>query len=581
MEDVLFVVPVYEATISRDCNGTILLATILKEKGMNVGIYRYYETKATNNFYEYVEDATKNILARNPRIVSFYCRSDCYLVNIRVAERIKELRPEIHIVFGGPQADTSAVETIKKIPYVDYCCCGEGETTVFPLFNGLINNLDVTHIPGLTYRNSEGVVVSNPRPEMIEDLDTLPFDDYSFTPEEFKKRVTDENQHFHVDVGRGCPYNCAYCSTSIFWKRRFRMKSADRIFKEIVKAEKELGVTSFVLEHDLFTANKKKVFEFCKILKDNGFNKSWICSSRADTIDRETIEEMASAGLERIYMGIETGSPRMQKLTHKNLNLDTTIETIKALHDNNIRVTASFIYGFPEETEDDIEQTLQFVYRLVKMHVKKIQMHLFTMFPGTEYYNTYKDSLTLTNNTTDAVDTFGLEENREFIQENKEIFPSFFEYRSELRDKVYGLSNLMMLIFEIYEKLCKCDPERFCNMRLIDLFFDFKKANNISSEQNPATSVRENRLQYICNYLATIYTSDELDILVDGFTFYADLKRINQSDLAQMEVKSYNSDVNAFDKGAKLSEIKKTPVMVFIRKTGNKISYVSKPTMPM
>ncbi len=579
MVDILFVVPVYEPIVSKDCNGTVLLATILKEKGMDVNIYRYYETKSTSDFWEFVEESARNILAREPKIVSFYCRSDCYLMNIRVAERIRNLNPEIHIVFGGPQADTSAIETIKRIPYVDYCCCGEGETTVFPLFYGLINNNDVSGIPGLTYRNAEGNVISNPRPDMIGNLDELPFDDYSFIPNEFKNRAIEENRSFHIDVGRGCPYNCAYCSTSVFWKRKFRMKSSERIIQEMIRAEKELGVDKFVLEHDLFTANKNKVLEFCKILKEKGFNKSWTCSSRADTIDKETIEEMASVGLKRIYMGIETGSPRMQKLTHKNLDLDIAIETIKTLQKNNVGVTASFIYGFPEETEEDVEQTLQFAYRLLQMGVNKIQFHLCTIFPGTEYYNTYIDSLVLSETATDAVDTFGLEENREFIKANKEIFPSFFEYRSELRDKLFGLSKVIKTVFELYTKLRECDPEKFCDMRLIDLFFDFKKANKVIDENLGIYDHQNNELELVRNYLSTIYGKEDLEVLCGGFAFYRDLKDINKNANDHMEVKLYDIDVAAFDKGTPISQIKKMPVMVYIKKADNKISYVVKPTM--
>lgn len=579
MADVLFVVPVFETVFSRDCNGTILLATILKEKGMDINIYRYYETKATDNFSEFVEDTVKNILARKPKIVSFYCRSDCYLMNIRVAERIKKSNPEIYIVFGGPQADTSAIETIKRIPFVDYCCCGEGETTVFPLFNGLINNNDVSDIPGLTYKNSDGVVISNPRPDMIEDLDTLPFDDYSFTPKEFISCAMKESRSFHLDVGRGCPYNCAYCSTSVFWKRKFRVKSSKRIFQEMIRAEKELGAESFVLDHDLFTANKKKVLEFCRMLKENGFDKSWICSSRADTIDKETIEEMASAGLKRIYIGIETGSSRMQKLTHKNLNLDVAIETIKTLLKNNVGVTASFIYGFPEETEEDVEQTLQVAYRLFEMGVNKIQFHLCTIFPGTEYYDTYKDSLVFSETITDAVGTFGLEENREFIKANKDIFSSYFEYRSELRDRLLGLSKVVKIVFAMYKKLCECDPERFKDMRLIDMFFGFKKSNKVIDETNTDYDYQLNEINLIRNYLSTIYDKEELEVLCGGFEFYHDLRVINKNANDHIEVKFYDIDVADFDKGKFLSEIKRTPVMVCIKKVDDKISYIVNPAM--
>lgn len=581
MSKVLFVVPVFKKDVTKECNGILLLATILKKKGVDVDIYRYYESGPQDDFSEFVEASVRNILAKQPAIVSFYCRGDCYLANIRVAQRIKEISPDVYIVFGGPQADISAKETISSIPWVDYCCSGEGETTVFPLFNGLLNNTDVSDVKGLTYRNASGEVVTNPRPELIADLDSLPFLDYSFIPEEEVQLVKKNNQKITVDVGRGCPYNCAYCSTSSFWQRRFRLKSPELIVENMKQIHKEFGATKFLFDHDLFTANKNKVREFCKTLKAENLGFVWACSSRADTIDKDLIDEMVSAGMKSMYLGIETGSPRMQELTHKKLNLDKAYEIIKYLREKKVLVTTSFIYGFPEERVEDVEETLQYIAKISKLRISTIQLHLCVMFPGTEYYNTYKDQLVLSDSYSNIVGDFGVRENMDFIKAHSGLFPFYYEYRSELRDMLSGLEKTYMALISMHRKLSVLDPVRFAGKRLVDLFLEFKKVNKSFFEAAQGQESEETELELVLKYLSTVYDPETYRKVKEIFTFYHDLAAAKKDDNSRTEVKMYSVDIDSVTKGKSLEEIKELPTMVYINKVGKKVSCVAKPMVGM
>jgi len=142
MSDVLFVVPQYKASLRDEFSGTLLLATILKQNNIDVDIYRFYKADKSLGFHSFVKETADNIISQKPKIVSFYCRCDCYLTDIIIAKRIKEFLPDTYIVFGGPQADVSAYDTLNEIPWVDFCCRGEGETTIYPLFSALLNDKD-------------------------------------------------------------------------------------------------------------------------------------------------------------------------------------------------------------------------------------------------------------------------------------------------------------------------------------------------------------------------------------------------------------------------------------------------------
>ena len=220
MCDVVFITPNMSNHIQYESMGTLLLATILKENNIKSEVWSFAKFGDINNFEMFLNNVIKNIEESNPKIVSFYTRCDLYHVNLRMAELIKKRFDDIYIVFAGPQADIMAENTLKLIPYVDFVCCGEGERTIYPFFKSLLEKNPNIAIDGLVYRDNLNVV-KNPRPAMIEDLDTLPMIDYSIVDPATKI----ENKTFPIEVGRGCPFNCVFCSTKSFWGRKYRLKT--------------------------------------------------------------------------------------------------------------------------------------------------------------------------------------------------------------------------------------------------------------------------------------------------------------------------------------------------------------------
>ncbi|MBQ3073526.1 MAG: radical SAM protein [Ruminococcus sp.] len=581
MCDIVFLTPTAKINLNAECTGTLLLATILKQKGINVDIYRFYESDESKGFDSFVEETANNILAKEPRIVSFYCRCDCFLADIRIAQRVKTINKDITVIFGGPQADAVSDLLLDEIPEVDYCCSGEGEETIYPLVSGILSGGDVTGIDGLTYRNDEGKSVTNPRPALKQSLDELPFVDYSLVPEETIQDTVNNNKSFPVEVGRGCPFNCAFCSTCLFWKRKFRIKTSGRIIEEIEEIKDLYGVSKFSFLHDLFTAKKQNVLEFCKYVKESGNNIKWMCSSRIDTLDEETIDAMASSGLTGVYFGIETGSPRMQKITHKNLKIPQVIDVCKMLTDRDVRITASFIYGFPEETEEDLEQTLQLMRKLMEMGVTSLQLHLCAIFPGTEYFEKYKEELVFADNYSDQVSDFGVKENFEFITSHSDLFPFYYEYHNEHREKFALLSDYALKCINLYNTLLRLDSARYEEKTLVQIYLDLMEANKeLISGTNEVEGEETETSLLVDNYLASVgYSEEELRKLREIFAFINDERRIYGGKEDAMEVKNYGADIKAFYEKKGLAEISATPTMVVFRKIGKDLSLVFRPGM--
>ena len=474
MTDVVFVTPNFGGRLKDEPVGTLLLGTILRNAGIPVGVLQFRHFGDVNHFESFINSAVDNILARKPGIVSFYTRCDTYHISIKIAQALKQRRQDIYIVYGGPQADLSAEDTLREIPEVDYICCGEGENTIVPFFTSLLAGRPDHTIDGLVYRDG-GNIVKNPRPQLIADLDTLPLIDYSLL--DFQNEDDIEMQgSFPVDVGRGCPFSCTFCSTKNFWGRNYRLKSPERIIGEIKYIHEKFGFVNFSFEHDMFTLNRQKVITICHMLKEIGFPIKWGCSARADCLDKELIDIMIDAGMTHLFVGVETGSPRMQKLIQKNLNLDDVLETMEHVSRKGIIGRASFIFGFPNETEEDFSQSMALMMRLSKLPGITVLTYLFAFFGGTELTKEYysrNDRVTVLSIATGEV---AVQDCDDIISAHSVLFPHYFEFKTELREKVKYYPHFFRCWNAkrpVYEYLAaKYDQSRLC-----DMLYDFTEAN--------------------------------------------------------------------------------------------------------
>ena len=140
--DICFVVPALQPKLKEESIGTLILAKKVIVEGFKAQIVRYWESKISpkNDYNSFKYNIINCIISKQPKVVSFYCRCEEYHICIDLAKEIKEKDETITILFGGPQAELVAKETIKKFSWVDYVLCSEGENTIVPILNFLTRN---------------------------------------------------------------------------------------------------------------------------------------------------------------------------------------------------------------------------------------------------------------------------------------------------------------------------------------------------------------------------------------------------------------------------------------------------------
>ena len=411
--------------------GLLSLAAVLLEAGYQVEIP---DLDTPLRIAEDYQALALELLSREPGLVGLSGWAFSYHNSIRIAQHLKALRPDLPIIFGGPHASVVAEETLRCFPCVDAIVVGEGEPVITAVVEALTAGRDLRAIPGLCFRDKDGRVVSTPGRNMVADLDTLPIPAYRL----FRPRNV-----VPLETGRGCPFQCYFCSTSLFFARRHRLKSPGRIVAEIKELNSAYGLQSFAFTHDTFTLDRDRVFAFCGALRRENLDISWSCSTRPDQVDEETLRALASSGCQAVFFGVESGSRRMQRIIRKNLDLDAVVTAADQCLQYGITPTCSFIIGFPEETEDDLRDTLSLYMKLLEAGAE-VQITVLSPAPDTELYAKYEAEMDYDGNFSGFSDHLIGREDQELIKEHRKLFPTFHFVRTPHvpRARILALSEL-------------------------------------------------------------------------------------------------------------------------------------------
>ncbi len=433
--DILFVVPSFKPNLKDESMGTLILAKKAIMSGYKAKIIRFWELSPNlKNYNVFSKEATNKILEFETTVIAFYCRCSDFHICLDLSRKIKKNKPTTRIIFGGPQAELVATQTLSYFPYIDFVSCSEGETTIVPFLDFAIKGDSIENVKGLVYRDNNNTIIHNEFPDFLPNEYIRGFNYYDLIPQ----NVISNNKGTNIDVGRGCPFTCTFCSTKTFWKQKYRLRNIPDIINEIEYLVTNFGIRNFSFDHDLFTVNNKKIIEFCNLIKSKKLDIEWYCSSRIDTISENLIDTMADAGCYKILFGIETGSPTMQKKVCKNLNLNKCLPIIRHARSKGLKVVASFIYGFPEETDEDFEYTFEMMQQMQLLGARAIAWRC-GILNGTEMFNKYNDILTLEEDNACNSSFFGYDELYPLIKEHKDVFPHFCNFQSNLRSELVYL----------------------------------------------------------------------------------------------------------------------------------------------
>lgn len=339
--------------------GILNIKSVCDQLGYDVEILDMAKLQREENIpynekiFEWMEKIFKNLKAR------------CYGISVMnasmfwgktIAEIIRRYNSKAIIFAGGPQVTALKERIFEEGQEFDYLLLYEGEKGVpeFLKFIASDDKILPTNVLAKNLCNKDAYHIKM----TAIDINNIKMIDYS---NYLKQKIID------IEVGRGCPYHCYYCSANELVGTNVRYKDIHKILDECqwvydhMEDEKKKLVN---FNHDNFLSNKNMFKKFVNEKRKGNYSFEYGCEGRIDAVDDEIIKLLHESNCKYFFVGIETGSARIQKICRKGLNLSTVADKVKKITNLGIEMEANFIVGFPEETEEDVQETIRFATEL-------------------------------------------------------------------------------------------------------------------------------------------------------------------------------------------------------------------------
>jgi len=368
--------------------GTISIYRWLADKGYDVEFFdTQFGDHDANGLINYLKNGQYNLIG-----LPVFTPTASYV--FETAKLVRKALPDCIIVYGGVHATDMSVESLEESPECDFIIRREGELTMVELIDALIaGKTDFGDIEGLTWRKTFETIIDNPDRSLMPELDETPlgmFGDLDLTryiphPTQYIKLPS-----YSIFTQRGCPYPCTFCEASTALGKQLRVFSPARVIEELKILKYEKGARGIYFQDSTFTLNRKYVVDlFERMVKEKLNDLVWSCNTRTDRVDPELLSIMYEAGCRTITYGIESGNQQSLDVLKKNIKVERQEEAVNWTHKAKISLLCSYILCLPGETEDMVQNTINYAKRLGS------QMTLFYLpvpYPGSELYKLCKET---------------------------------------------------------------------------------------------------------------------------------------------------------------------------------------------
>lgn len=318
---------------------------------------------------------------------------------------IKAGAPGADILVGGPFA-TYYYDMFLDDRRIAAAVIGEGEQVLLNIVKRMLDGKDYLDVNGIA-RNDGRQIICNPREAYLPDLNALPLPDYSLIDfEEYWRdhvsmnMVLADPKYVQVIGSRACPYNCIYCH-GIFGKK-LRQRSPEHVLAELQMLHSRYGLREFHFVDDLFNFDRARMHRLFRLIIQTGLDVKIAFPNglRADQLEFEDLDLMRAAGVYMVTFAVESGSPRVQKLIRKNLNIGKVMENVIYANRIGLITKGFFMLGFPGETSDEIQQTIRLaldsdfdlisIFKVIPFYRTELFEMAQAVYPGMER-NTYSN----------------------------------------------------------------------------------------------------------------------------------------------------------------------------------------------
>jgi anaerobic magnesium-protoporphyrin IX monomethyl ester cyclase len=386
--------------------GTLYAASYIREKGYSVALFDAMLAESEEEWAKSLDEHKPQyaiIFEDNFNYLSKMCLLRMREAAFTMIQMAKE-RGCIVILCGADVTDHYEKYLEKG---ADYCLLGEGEETLSELLNQLeaSQEADLESILGLAYKspNPNSPILKNARRPDIKNLDALPFPAWDLVDvKKYKKIWKEKHGYFSMNMvtTRGCPYHCNWCAKPI-WGQRYNSRSPENVVAEMKWLKENFAPDHIWFADDILGLKPNWVEKFADLLYENDAVIPFKCLKRADLINEKTARALAKAGCKTVWLGAESGSQKILTAMDKGGTVEDIYQAAELLHKNNIEVGFFLQFGYPNETWDDVQLTLEMVRECMP---DDIGISVSYPLPGTKFYERVKLELGEKQNWVDSED---------------------------------------------------------------------------------------------------------------------------------------------------------------------------------
>ncbi len=370
-------------------SGISYISAVLKQNGHSTSLLVLCSEREGHS----LALATRSVKERLPDVVALTCVYSQYSFIESIAREIRRIRPEVHLVIGGPHVSLNPEVAAASV--YDAVCIGEGEYPMSELITQLSSGQRPSDIRNLWLRKEDGSMERNPTRPFLHSLDELPYPDWDM----WTQWVNDtSSQSPAVLLGRGCPHICTYCSNHDLSRladgRYVRFRSPENIIGEIEQLRRRyLKDDQYVyLEVETIAVNKAWALELCEALRryNNTLSEpiGYHCNYRItpQSLDEEIFRALAAANFRRLNIGLEAGSERVRReVLKRNYSNNDFRRAVDLARGNGMEINLFNMIGIPGETLDDHMETVRLNH---EARPNSSYTSVFFPYPGTELHRT-------------------------------------------------------------------------------------------------------------------------------------------------------------------------------------------------
>lgn len=309
----------------------------------------------------WVDAKVDELLSSGAGAIGFTVLWSTQPMSICFAEEIKKRDASKIVIFGGPQCERKvAGEWLVSLPEVDFVVPGEGEVTLTELLSALDRGEDGSAVRGVLYKKDHKGHFTGDRPQVrsLADLPFADFDGFDFN------LYAEEMRTVPLSSSRGCPNKCIYCDEVVQWKY-YRANPAERIFAELKYQLDRHGVRRFEFADSLVNGKVDALEKFCDMVIAEDLNIAWMGQAVVrPEMTRDLLDKIRRSGCFHLCFGVEHSNPELMKKIGKILIQDTNLDDLmRNAHEVGLGIGVNWMFGFPGETDQDMEDDLAFFDR--------------------------------------------------------------------------------------------------------------------------------------------------------------------------------------------------------------------------